>query len=71
MFGNKRLQTFLCFQLDTGAIIIGWIGVIGSIISTVLILAGLAFLVSGEVTEEEFRQMGFPPDVDRAKVKTS
>lgn len=70
MLGNKRLQNFLCFELDTGVIIIGWIGIIGSIISIVFILAGIAFLLSGAMTEKEFRQIGVPPDVDHSKVKT-
>lgn len=60
MAGSKRLDSFLCcFQLETGGLIIGWIGVISSLISAALCILMVVLLAAGMLNAESLEQMGF------------
>lgn len=60
MLGSKRLDSFLCcFQLETGGLIIGWIGVISSFISALLCILMVVGLAAGILNGENLQQMGY------------
>lgn len=60
MSGPKRLDSFLCcFTLETGGLIIGWIGVISSLISAALCILMVVLLAGDMLNSESLEQMGF------------
>lgn len=73
MWQTKRLDSFLCcFQLETGGLILGWFGIVGSFLSILICSLIIVGIIQGVVTDDTLQQMGFgdPNVVDHDTMDT-
>lgn len=57
---SKRLNNFLyCFDLETGGLILGWFGIVGSIFAVLICTLMIVGLSDSYLTDENLQQMGF------------
>lgn len=57
---TMRLNSFLfCFQLETGGLIIGWIGIISCLIGALLSILMVVGLAAGMMDMKYWQEMGY------------
>lgn len=70
---SKRIDNFLyCCQLETGGFVLGWLGIIGSILSIVTCILMAVLLWTQTFSDEDLQTMGFgsPDYSDQDRMNT-
>lgn len=60
MMKTKRLDSFLwCFQLETGGLFIGWMGIVSSLLAILICSLMIVGFTQGMANDETLQSMGF------------
>lgn len=65
MLSSKRLENFLfCFQLETGGLVIGWLGIVTSVLYGVVSIIFAALLAMGQISDQQLKEITGSPKRD-------